>query len=92
MMYINKFQYVNGKYVQQKTTYKRSFCKDCKHFSKNGEVCRLFTLVDVVSGFEENVKAIEARNNANMCGHGGIAFEESERYKLSNISENCENE
>jgi hypothetical protein len=74
-MYINKFQIVNGKYVQQKVTYKRNYCKDCKHYNKNGEVCRLFTLIDVVSGNEKIVKAIDARNNVDMCGHDAVVYQ-----------------
>lgn len=88
MMFINKFQYVNGKYVQQKVSYQRNYCKDCKHFSKNGEVCRLFTSVDLVNGIEGNVKAIDARNDSNMCGYVGVAFQESERTKNSKAKQN----
>ncbi len=87
-MYINKFQYVNGKYVQQKAQYNRNYCKDCKHFSKNGEVCRLFTYSDIVNGNEVNVKAIDARKISYMCGQDGNSFQESEQYKLSKISQN----
>lgn len=76
IMYINRLQFVNGKYIQQKKTYKRNYCKDCKHYNKNGEVCRLFTLFDCVSGDEKIVKAIDARNNVDMCGYDAIVFQE----------------
>lgn len=74
-IYINKFQYINGKYVQKQIPYKRNYCKDCKHFSKNGEICKLFVAVDLVKGIENTVKASEARDNVNMCGLSGSSFE-----------------
>lgn len=76
IMYINRFQVVNGKYVQQKITNKRNYCKDCKHYNKNGEVCRLFTSIDFINGNEKLVKAIDARNNVDMCGYDAIVFQE----------------
>lgn len=83
-IYINKFQYMNGKYVEQRIPYKRNYCKDCKHFSKNGEVCRLFVSVDLVNGIEHTVKASEARDNANMCGHGASSFEAIDKSNITN--------
>jgi hypothetical protein len=81
-IYINKFQYANGRYVQQKIPYKRNYCKDCKHFSKNGEVCRLFIAVNLVNGIENTVKASEARDNVNMCGQGASSFEPIEKAEV----------
>lgn len=74
-IYIKKFQYVNGKYVQQRVPYRRTYCKNCKHFSKNGEICRLFVVIDIVNGNENIVKASEARNNVSMCGFGASYYE-----------------
>jgi hypothetical protein len=82
-IYINKFQYVNGKYVQQRIPYKRNYCKDCKHFSKNGELCRLFVVVDLVNGNENTVKASNARDNGNMCGLGASSFEPIDKPKIT---------
>lgn len=82
-IYINKFQYVNGKYVQQRIPYRRNYCKDCKHFSKNGEVCKLFVAIDVVNGNENVVKASEARDNVSMCGFGGSSFEQIDKSKIT---------
>lgn len=82
-IYINKFQYINGKYLQQRTPYKQSYCKDCKHFSKNGEVCRLFVAVDLVNGVENVVKAREARDNISMCGFSALKFEPIDKSKTT---------
>jgi hypothetical protein len=62
------------KYKQQQITSNRSYCKDCKHYNKNGEVCRLFTSIDFVNGNEKLVKAIDARINIEMCGYNAEQF------------------
>lgn len=82
-IYINKFQYVNGKYVQQRVPYKRNYCKDCKHFSKNGEICKLFIEINLVNGNENVVKASEARDNVSMCGFGASYFEAIDKSKIT---------
>lgn len=79
-MFINKLTVVDGKYLQQRTI-RYKFCKDCKHFNKNGQSCRLFTSVNLVTGDEEPVKAVDARNIMHMCGHGGSAYEQLEKTK-----------
>lgn len=82
MMYVQKFKFRDGKYIQQKKTPTvKKFCKDCQHFSKNGQVCKLFTAVDIVNGTQNNVRAIDARENINMCGYGGAEFEPLDNKK-----------
>lgn len=83
-MYVNKLKFIDGKYFQKKTVVKNKFCKDCKHFNKNGQFCKLFTSVDVVTGKEENVRAYEARTHYNMCGLGAVEFEALDKSKVVN--------
>lgn len=83
-IYISKFQYINGKYVQQRIPYRRTYCKDCKHFSKNGETCRLFVAIDIVNGNQNVVKASEARDNVSMCGFGASYYEPIDKSKVKN--------
>lgn len=81
-IHINKFQYINGKYVQQNIPYKKNYCRDCKHFNKNGEVCRLFAEIDMVNGNENIVRASEARSNTSMCGFGATFFDPINKFKV----------
>lgn len=75
-MYINKLQVINGKYVLPKSVGKKLYCKDCQHYSKNGELCRLFMSTDLTSSVERAVKATDARGNDDMCGKNAVDFQE----------------
>mgnify|MGYP006958834486 CR=1 FL=1 len=87
-MYINKFQVVNGRYVQQTKPTQKLYCKDCQHYIKNGEVCRMFTSVDFVSGVEKSVKAIDARKNIDMCGNNATVFQEKDSKYMLDYNDN----
>ncbi len=74
-MFINKLQSFNGQYVATKPTFKVKLCKDCKHYSKNGQLCKLFQAVDVVTGQEQPLKAEHTRHQHHLCGIGATHFE-----------------
>lgn len=75
-MYVSKLQTtVNGVYAKVRTTHKPKICKDCKHYDRTEQVCKLFQATDLVTGEEQSILAIAARESSNMCGHGGAQFE-----------------
>lgn len=74
-MFINRLQSINGQYVTAKSTFKVKYCKDCKHYSKNGQLCKLFQAVDVVTGQEYPLKAEHTRHQSHLCGIGAAHFE-----------------
>jgi hypothetical protein len=81
MLNVNKLHHIDGKYIQQKHSYRPKLCKDCKHFSRTDEVCKMFVAINIINGREEAIKAIDARNNLNVCGYGGVAFEGLDKKK-----------
>jgi len=66
---------VNGVYARAKTTHKVKICKDCKHYDRTEQVCKLFQATDLVTGEAYAVQATSARESSNMCGHGGALYE-----------------
>lgn len=73
-LHITKLQHIpNGGYVKTKTKIK--ICKDCKHYERNHQMCKLFQATDLVTGQDHSVSATTARESTNMCGQGGALFE-----------------
>jgi hypothetical protein len=49
-------------------------CRNCRFYDKNSNYCTKFMYYNLVDGKETNVPAIEARDNLEMCGFGGVHF------------------
>jgi hypothetical protein len=76
MSYVQKLQIVEGKYVYPRKIYRPyKLCKNCQHYNKNGQSCRLFTSTDLVTGVEQPVQALSAREDMSLCGYGGQHYE-----------------
>lgn len=54
--------------VQSPPPTKLKFCNNCKHYNKNGRVCRLYQTTDLVMGQVQNTQAVIARTDDNLCG------------------------
>ena len=57
---------------------KLKYCKDCKHYNKNGRVCRLYQTTDLVSGQVQNTQVVIARSDESLCGLYAKDYEPSD--------------
>jgi hypothetical protein len=55
--------------------YKPRLCKDCVHLKQGHGVCSKLMYINLVTGDEEEVNALEARGDINLCGPGAQHFQ-----------------
>jgi hypothetical protein len=61
-------------------------CKNCKHFDKPTQKCKLFGKLDLVNGEIDNYMAFIARDNDVYCGKEKPKYYEDSRFNAEDVS------